>query len=158
MVVAVLAICLGACSVSVFVAHPDQESRYDALWSADWRKIVSDQQPLRASASSPGVCNIGGSKQGCYAADVALMADFRKLASDLSGPVVPPEFAQANGALHQGIRDEIRGLLDRNDAIASQNPNASLSPSNKELELGQQTLMRALSEYRGPRLPANPFK
>jgi hypothetical protein len=161
--VAAVAACLGGCSVSGSVVisgsalNLGQESKYDALWSADWRTIAIGQRPLQASASSPGACNIGGSKQGCYDADVRLIADFRKLGSDLSGSVVPSEFTRANATLHRCIVDDIRGLSDRDAAIASQNPNATFSRSNKELELGQRTCEQALSEYHGIKLPANPF-
>ena len=149
---------LGACSVSAFVAHPDQESNYDAAWLADWQQIASDQRPLTPSVSSPGACNSGGSQQGCYEADHTLITDFRKLASDLSGSVVPSEFARANTTLHQGIADEIQGFSDRNRIIASQDPNATFSQSNQELELGLSICKRALGEYRGPKLPADRFK
>jgi hypothetical protein len=161
--VAAVAACLGGCSVSGSVVvsgsalNLRQESKYDALWSADWRTIAIDQRPLQASASSPGACNTGGSKKGCYDGDVRLIADFRKLGSDLSGSVVPSEFARANATLHRCIVDDIRGLSDRDAAIASQNPHATFSQSNKELELGQRTCEQALSEYHGVKLPPNPF-
>jgi hypothetical protein len=45
-ILTVTVLCLEACSVSAFVAHPDQESNYDSVWLADWKQIVSDQQPL----------------------------------------------------------------------------------------------------------------
>jgi hypothetical protein len=156
--VAVLASCLGGCTVSVISGSAIQESKYDAQWSADWHRIAIDQRPLVASASSPGACNIGGSQQACYDADMTLIADFRKLASDLSGPVVPSEFARANATLHRGIHDDIQGLSARNEVIASRNPNASLSSSNQELELAQRTLKQAVSQYHGTQLPPNPFK
>jgi hypothetical protein len=155
---AFLAACLWGCSSSVFAVHPDQESKYDALWSADWHMIASGQRPLQPSASSPGACNIGGTKQGCYDADVTLIADFRKLAADLSGSAVPSEFARANATLHRGIRHEVQGFSDRNAVIASGNPGATLSQSNKELELGQRAIEQALSEYQGTQLPPSPFK
>jgi hypothetical protein len=158
LILAASTLCLGACSVSAFVAHPDQESKYDAAWSTDWQQIVSDQQPLTPSPSFAGVCNAGGSEQGCYETDLKLISDFRKLGSDLSGSAVPSEFARANTTLHQGIADEIQGFSDRNQVIASQDPNATFSKSNQELEVGLSVCKEALGEYRGPKLPADPFK
>jgi hypothetical protein len=159
--VAVLVACVEGCSVSVVSSSDNllQEAKYDALWSADWTRIAIDYRPMQATASSPGVCNIGGSKQGCYDADLRTISGFRRLASDLSGAaVVPPEFARANTTLHRGIADYIQGLSERDEAIASQNPDASLGPSNKELALAQQVCEKALSEYHGLQLPPNPFK
>jgi hypothetical protein len=132
--------------------------KYDKLWAADWHKIVIDERPFIASASSPGVCNIGGTKQGCYDADLALIADFRKLGTDLSGSVVPSEFAQANTTLHLAIQQFIQALSDRNDAIASGNPDATLTPSNNELTVAQRTFEQAFSEYKGAYPPPNPAK
>jgi hypothetical protein len=153
--VAVLAACLGGCTVSVSASSDNliKEQKYDALWLADWRRIATGQHPFQASASSPGVCNSGGSKQGCYDTDLKVIADYRKLESDLSGSVVPSEFARANTTLHRAIAELIQGLSDRDQAIASQNPNATFTESNKELALGQQTCKQAETQYHGIQLP-----
>jgi hypothetical protein len=155
---AVVAAALAGCAAEVYTVNPAQEMKYDRLWAADWHRIVIDERPFIASASSPGVCNIGGTKQGCYDADLTLIADFRKLGADLSGSVVPSEFARANTTLHAGIREFIRALSDRNDAIASGNPNATLTQSNNELAVAQRTFEQAFAEYKGAYPPANPAK
>ncbi len=119
---------------------------------------MNDERPLEQTATSPGVCNAGGGEQNCFDTDQKLIADLQKLATDLSGSIVPPEFAQGNETLHKGITDDIQGLSDRDDLIETQNDNATLTKSNREIEDAQQLFNQMGAEFKGPQLPPNPFK
>lgn len=154
---AVLLVASG-CSVSVSSVNPDQEARYDSVWAADWGKVAADQRSLQPSGSSPGVCNVGGSKQGCYDTDNSLIVDFHVITQGLSHIAVPAEFKQGNSAILRGIATLIRGLSDRNTAIVSNNTKASMDQSNQELQAGYKTLETAVPQFKGPKPPPNPFR
>lgn len=90
------ALVLSSCGVSVIAGNynPPQEVKYDSVWNAGWLQISKDSKPLIATSDAPGVCNVGGSQQGCVATDSKLIADFRSFASKLSSSLVPPEFSR----------------------------------------------------------------
>lgn len=146
---------LAGCSTSVIADHPGQEARYDRLWNADWERFSTDEAPLVPSKSSPGVCNAGGNKEGCYEVDSKLVSDYRRLLSDLSGSVVPPEFSQGNETARTGIQDEIVGLLERNADFKSP-PGVTFAHSDSELKKGALLLQKAKSEFRGNAVPSFP--
>jgi hypothetical protein len=136
--------------------HPATEIHYDSIWLADWTAIKVDEQPLEATSNSPGVCNAGGSQQGCYDTDEKLINGYHKLLSDLSGANVPSEFSEANSTIHKGVEEMIQGLADRDDLIASQSENGTFTQSNHELALGEHTIERAQTEFKGVHIPRNP--
>lgn len=153
------ALVLSSCGVSVIAGNynPPQEVKYDSVWNAGWLQISKDSKPLIATSDAPGVCNVGGSQQGCVATDSKLIADFRSFASKLSSSLVPPEFSLANRTFHRYVTESIRGPSERDAAIDSSNSNRSLKNSNHELKSAQKLIEKALSQYRGPNKPSNPF-
>jgi hypothetical protein len=50
----------------------------------------------------------------------------------------------------------IQGLADRDDLIASQSENGTFTQSNHELALGEHTIERAQTEFKGVHIPRNP--
>ena len=152
-------IVLTSCGVSAIIGNynPQQEAKYDTIWNSAWNQIAKDSQPLKATSTSPGVCNIGGSQQVCFDTDVKLIADYRLIGSKLSGSVVPSEFGKANRTFLEYVSATIKGLSSRDAAIVSQNPNASLTQSNNYLKTAETLILKSLGEYRGPNKPSNPF-
>lgn len=153
------AVVLCSCSVSVVAGNfnPVQELKYDAKWNTGWTQIARDGSPLKASATSPGVCNSGGSQQGCFDADENLIADDKTLANALSGSIVPSEFAGANATLHQGLSQDEKGLSERDLLISTQNASGTFARSNATLQDAASLFMRSVGQFQGPNRPTNPF-
>jgi hypothetical protein len=148
-----------SCSVAVSVGSFNlvKEQQYDVRWNTGWTNVARDSKPLQTTSTSPGVCNAGGSKQGCYDADAKLIADYTALAKALSGSIVPSEFVKANDTVHQGIAADIRGLTERDTLIATQNANGTFEQSNQSLEQAQSLFKSSIGEFKGPNRPENPF-
>ena len=148
-----------SCSVTVSASSDNlvKEQQYDTKWNARWTAVARDSEPLKATPTSPGVCNAGGSKQGCYDADVKLIADYKALANGLSGSTVPSEFAQANATVHRGLAAAVRGLTERDALIASQNENGTFAQSNQSLEEAETLFKNSIGEFQGPNRPQSPF-
>jgi hypothetical protein len=130
------------------------ELTYNAVWQRDMTTIATDSEPFRATATSPGVCNAGGSKQGCYDTDARVIADLRTMLTDLSSLTVPPRYRSADMLVRQGIQANIVGLELRNDAISSGNPDASFEQSNAKLKEADADLRQAYSEFPTDNRPA----
>ena len=148
-----------ACSVAVSVGafNPVKEQQYDASWNAGWSDIAMDSKPLQATTTSPGVCNDGGSRQGCYDADTKLISDLDTLAKKLRGSLVPSEFARANSTILEGIAADIRGLKERDTLIWTRDEQGTFAQSNQSLKHAQSLFNSSIGEFRGPDTPRSPF-
>ena len=104
----------GAASVQDLQA----ENLYRAVYGEQMSRIRTDNLLFQATAANPGVCNKGGTKQGCFDADVVLIRDLTAMQSALAGVVVPPRYADADRMLKDAIAEDVRGLELRNKAIA----------------------------------------
>ena len=105
----------GAASVEDLAA----ENAYIALYMQHMTHVASDLQVFAASGNNPGVCNKGGTKQGCYDADARVIADFTAMQSALAGAKVPPRFVDADQKLRDALATNIKGLDLRNQGIAT---------------------------------------
>lgn len=94
------------------------EEHYKAAYADQIAKVHADGELLAPSGSNPGVCNAGGSKQGCYDADAKLIQDLQALLTTLELTPIPPRYAAADKLLKVAIAEDIRGLQLRNQAIA----------------------------------------
>jgi hypothetical protein len=110
----------GAASVDDLKA----ENAYVAVYMDHMTALSRDMLLFAASDSNPGVCNKGGTKQGCYDADAKLTTDLNAMLDALAATVVPPRFAEANGLLRDAITKNVQGLDLRNRAIANSDDNA----------------------------------
>ena len=95
------------------------EDQYKQVYAQHMAIFQVDVQPLVATGSSPGVCNKGGTKQGCFDADARLIADLQAMLSALEATPVPPRYTSADKLLREAIATDIRGLDLRNRAIAT---------------------------------------
>jgi hypothetical protein len=94
------------------------------------------------TASSPGVCNKGGSLEGCYDADARLIEAFQAMLDALIATPVPPRFAEGDKLLREAIAENLRGLELRNRAIAAVD-NAAWHEQRVVLEKASSMIERA---------------
>jgi hypothetical protein len=141
------AVVLSACSASLHVsAGVVNADAYNAKWRAAWSAVMSDATPYIPTAASPGVCNVGGTKQGCYDTDQSVIADLHTMSTELTGSVVPGQFRPANRLLQQAIKITVLGLQLRDEAIAN-NDDRSFQRSRRLLPQGHTLFLRAYSTY-----------
>jgi hypothetical protein len=110
----------GAASVQDLQA----EDGYKAVYAERMTKVLTDIMVFQPTTTTPGVCNKGGTKQGCFDADVAVIQDLRATLDGLAATAVPPRYVEADRLLREAITQDIRGLELRNKAIA-QNDDAA---------------------------------
>jgi len=110
----------GAASVDDLKA----ENAYVAVYMDHMTVLSRDLLPFAASGSNPGVCNKGGTKQGCYDVDAKVISDLNAMLNALAATAVPPRFAEANELLREAITMNVQGLDLRNRAIANNDNNA----------------------------------
>lgn len=104
----------GAASVEDLQA----ENAYVAVYMEHMTKYAADVKVFVPSGTNPGPCNKGGTKQGCYDADILVIADLTAMLSALAGTKVPPRFVEADRLLRGALAKNIDGLDLRNQAIA----------------------------------------
>src|SRR5258707_946083 len=89
-----LALVIAACTVRVTGANTVQEfaaeDHYRAAYHQGIAALQADLLAFAPTATSPGVCNKGGSKQGCYDGDLVVVADLKQLLALLGNLTVPP--------------------------------------------------------------------
>lgn len=125
------------------VRDPKGEAAYRAVYQPDAAVVHADSAPFAGSASRPGVCSKGGTRQACAAAGEKVLGDLRKLQADLGKVAAPARFSQGDSLLKQGIQAEIEGLTLRDQAMVSNDPTASAAPGNARLGQADDLLKRA---------------
>jgi hypothetical protein len=100
------------------------ENAYVAVYMDHMTVLSRDMLPFAPSGNNPGVCNKGGTKQGCYDVDAKVITDLNAMLDALAATAVPPRFADANGLLRDAITKNVQGLDLRNRAIAHNDNNA----------------------------------
>ncbi len=120
----------GADSVDEFQAEEAYLARYQGLATS----VLETFQAFAPRQGSPGVCNIGGTKQECYEADLATIKALDEMHAGMSVIAVPPRFVRGHDLLLQALQINRDGLDSRNATIASGDPKASLAPSNQLLK------------------------
>jgi hypothetical protein len=141
----------GAESVDDFAA----EEQYKAVYSARMTAVAVDGKLFAPTGSSPGVCNVGGSKQGCYDADTTMIQDLQAMLDALETTAVPPRFAQADELLKEALAGNIRGLQLRNQAIADSD-NTVWKEHAVALEQALSTYQRAYEAFPADNRPRPP--
>jgi hypothetical protein len=95
------------------------EEHYKQVYSQQMTKLHVDLRLLAPAGSNPGVCNKGGTLQGCFDADNQVIEDLQAMQGALAATIVPPQFAAADKLLRGAIAGDIQGLELRNQAIAN---------------------------------------
>jgi hypothetical protein len=129
------------------------EQTYNTTYQQDVLRIQADTVPYTATASSPGVCNKGGTKQGCFDTDQKVVGDLKVMLTDLGKLTLPPRFSKANTDLRQGLQILIDGLTLRDQVIAGSDPTASLDPSNQKLKEATDLQHKAYLEFPADNAP-----
>lgn len=111
---------IGAASIEDLQA----EDRYKAVYAEQMTRIRTDTLMFAPTSANPGVCNKGGSQQGCFDADAVLINDYQSVLRALDATPVPPRYAEADGLLRGAIAEDLRGLELRNRAIAEHDDGA----------------------------------
>jgi hypothetical protein len=154
-------VAIGGCAVSIQTFHGtvddlQAEAQYNNTYSASMASLHHDIQRLfGVTATNPGVCNVGGSKQGCYDADLQVIQDYHAMLSALAKIPVPRRFADGDRLLRQAIDESIRGLQLRNQAIA-QNDDAAWTQQAGILKQATSTFQRAYAAYPEDNRPQPP--
>jgi hypothetical protein len=131
------------------------EDQYRQVYAQQMGNVHVGLALFAPNGSNPGVCNVGGTKLGCYDADTALIRDFEAMRTALEATTVPPRFVDADTLLRAAIDKDIQGLQLRNQAIAT-NDDAlwkQHGPVLAEAQTAFQAAYRAFPEDNRP-LPA----
>jgi hypothetical protein len=139
----------GAASVEDLKAEND----YIAVYMDRMTALSHDFQLFVASGSNPGVCNKGGTKQGCYDADAKVVIGLNAMLGGLSATTVPPRFVEADRLLRDAIGKNVQGLELRNRAIAKTDDNA-WQQSGPLLEQAQTSWKAAYAAFPSDHRPA----
>lgn len=123
------------------------EQRYRAVYARDVNRIRLDSVPFAASPGNAGVCNAGGSKQGCFDTDARVAGDMQALLTDLAAVPTPTRYRAADADLREGLAAFIDGFNLRNKTIASGDPNATFAASNARLQTGLDFLRKSEREF-----------
>ena len=139
-------------SVSVHGGVISGDGPYRSVWKRSWERIYADQAPYIATATSPGVCNAGGDKRGCWAADFRTSADFRALRAGLTHVHVPGPYKRANSLTLQAIAHGLRGLRLRMTSLQAgpwtmAQRNAWFQESNREIRAGELLFAQAYAAF-----------
>jgi hypothetical protein len=139
----------GAASVEDLKAEND----YIAVYMDGMTALSRDFQLFAASGSNPGVCNKGGTKQGCFDADAKVVSGLNGMLGALSATTVPPRFVESDRLLHDAITKNVQGLELRNQAIATTDNNA-WQQSGPLLEQAQASWKAAYAAFPADNRPA----
>ena len=116
-----------------------KEVNYKATYADQMARLHEVTQAFAPSSTNPGVCNKGGTKQGCYDADVQAIRTLQAMLTAFAAMPAPPRFVEADKLLRNAIAENIRGLELRNQGIAEED-NAAFTEHKVVLE-------RALGDY-----------
>jgi hypothetical protein len=127
--------------------HPlVNDGAYKAVWSKDWAPVIRDARAWGPNGASPGVCNKGGTKQGCYNTDEKVATELQQLRNDLLATNTPAEFRDAAATLDQALMLEVDGLHQRDSAIA-QNNDASFGQAVATLKSANALFTKAYQQF-----------
>jgi hypothetical protein len=109
---AIGALSLSGCgaSVSVGVGVITNDGAYLAAWRTGWTAVERASAPYFPTATSPGACNKGSTKEACYQTDLEVARAMRRLGESLSHVSVPTAYKTANAEILRAMRIHLRGL------------------------------------------------
>ena len=99
------------------------EDQYKQVYAQQMANLQAGLALLAANGSNPGVCNAGGTKQGCFDADTVVIRDVQALKAALEATTVPPRYVDADRLFRAAIDRDVQGLQLRNQAIATNDDN-----------------------------------
>ena len=158
LITALIALPAAGCGVSVSVHGGviSGDGPYRAAWKQWWRRIQRDEKTYRATATSPGVCNMGGSKQACVATDEKVAGDLRGLRTALRSVHVPGPYRRATNLTLLAVSQDLRGLNLRIRSLSAaprRSRNATHGSDSRTSSCG---LPGARSQEAGPHFRTGP--
>jgi hypothetical protein len=146
---------VASCSVSALSVN---DSRFRAVWSPGWAGVRAAIEPLKASSTGPGACNIGGGEGACVATSVNTIAALSKLEIDLAAVETPPEYRVASTTIQHAIRVNIKALTDRVNGVKTHD-NSLWTTANDELKQAEQLFSQGYAQFPPETRPApQPFQ
>jgi hypothetical protein len=112
----------GAVTITTFSVSAEDhqaEENYKTVWSTHMTQFQTDSQPFAASSSNPGVCNIGGSQQGCFDATTQVIAGLQAMIAALEITPVPPRYVEPDRAFRAALTQMIQAMQSRNQALST---------------------------------------
>lgn len=119
--------------------EPAAEGRYRKVIGRDFGAL----EPLNAGLD---VCNIGGTRGGCYDASNEMIDALNSLLRDLNTTYVPSRYVDGNNAVRHAVQRLRDGFQTRNSGLAA-NDNASFVRGNDELKHANSDLSRAWRHF-----------
>jgi hypothetical protein len=92
---------------------------YRSAWKQSWQRVIEDEARYAATATSPGACNAGSTKQACVNADQKLASDLRVMQEALSTVHVPDEYSRATALTMQALAHDLRALTLRMRSLSA---------------------------------------
>ena len=99
------------------------ENAYVALYMDHMTRYAEDLKAFAVNGDSPGPCNKGGNKQGCFDADTSAIATLTAMLEALKAAEVPPRFVEPDRLLREALTKNIEGLELRNQALVNGDDN-----------------------------------
>jgi hypothetical protein len=139
-------------SVSVHGGVISGDGPYRAAWTRWWDRIQQDAKPYRSTATSPGVCNVGGSKRACVATDTKVASDLRGLRTALRSVHVAGPYRRATTLTLLAISQDVQGLNLRIRSLSAgtwtlTQRNEWFRQSNLELLAAEHTFARGWAAF-----------
>lgn len=138
--------------VSLRVVAISGDGPYRAIWKRSWEQIQRDEVPYAATATSPGACNAGSTKQACVQTDRAVAVDLRRLQEALGNVHVPDRYRRATALTLRAISHDLRGLNLRMRSLSAGNwtraqRNEWFRQSKAELRAAAETFAKAWASF-----------
>jgi hypothetical protein len=142
--------CAGPVSLRVVAISGD--GPYRATWKRSWEQIQRDEVPYAATATSPGACNAGSTKQACVQTDRSVAVDLRRLQEALGSVHVPGPYRRATELTLRAISHDLRGLNLRMRSLSAGNwtiaqRNEWFRQSKAELRAATETFAKAWAAF-----------
>ena len=131
------------------------EDRYKDVYGEHMTRVRQDFQLLAPTESTPGACNAGGTKQGCYEADLKIISSLQDMFTALADTQVPPRYESADALLKEAIEMNIRALELRNQGIA-QNDDAAFQKHKVVLKAAFELYAEAYAAFPRDNRPQPP--
>jgi hypothetical protein len=123
----VLGTLLSGCgaSVSVSAGVISNNGPYLAAWSKGWTTVERESAPYIPTATSPGACNRGSTKEACFETDLHVAQAIGRLGETLSHISVPAPYETANAEMLHAMRVHLQGLRLRMHSFEAGNYTAA---------------------------------
>lgn len=138
-----LAVVASACDVTFFAS----EGEFEPAAEARYREVYRDNAAALASINpSLDACNVGGTKQGCYAASERMIEALETFLTDVRSTDIPSRFKKADASFKDALETMIDGFERRNRGIAT-NSNSDFLGGNEAVKEADSLLEEAYEQF-----------